>query len=186
MNMSEKSDLQNALSDLLKLSTLDKMTFSVVQTENNICIHSKTHNVLYLILFILYFLLPIMIVGESLKLLVSFILVYYSFFVLFLLNTTKMSHSILIDQSKQMVYIKNNNWLGKIIRKPVKISFSEVNDFLIEYRKIKGTSRRINRIYIETVHLKKISLIDVATEGPSLHNGRKFIEILSVLINLQK
>jgi hypothetical protein len=173
----------SAIKQLQKLSEIRGMTFQCKINEAGLIVERKPNHILFIILYTVYFLLPVLVIGQNIRQLYYMLLLYYPLFFLLIWNTTRKTKSIKIDSDNRVLTIKNNNILGMLIRKKETFSFDNVEKFEAEYTTNKRQGKTFNHIFLKPKNVeKKIFLIELVADGASLRNGNKFVEVLNSLI----
>ena len=182
-NDNTKSNPTNSVSDELHaLSKIKDMSFFVRSTEKQLIVGTKPHHLLYILFYSVYFFLPLLLIGKQLKEYCVLLFFYYPLFVLLIWNISRTSKILIFDLQNKKLTIKNNNVLGALIRKKVKLDFNEIADFEVEYLLNRNKTKSFNQVYLIRENAKKELLIKLAAFGASKINGNKFVELVKLLI----
>jgi len=178
----QENSILSVKKHLQKIFEIRGMSFEVKSFDNTLYIARKPNHLLFILLYLIYFILPVLVIGNRFHELFYLLLLYYPLFFLLVWNTTRKTKSLLFDIDKKVLKIKNNNILGMIIRKPLTIKFDDILKFEATYISNKRKGKTFNQIYLVQPDSKKTFLIEIVAEGASLRNGNKFVELVSSLI----
>ena len=138
------------------------------------------------ILYSIYFAFPLVILGNQLHEMIILLLIYYPLFILLIWNISRTTKLLIFDLDNQLLIVKNNNVLGQLLRRPVKIEFSGITDFEIEYTTNRNKSKTYNIVYLIGTENKKVLLLKLVALGASKKNGNRFVELVNALISFNK
>ena len=155
----------------------------VLKNEHLIVLKHIHFAFLYLVMYLLFLVLPLALFKDNLLANYPTLILYYVLYMLFIWNVSRTSQCMEINEQSQEIVIKNCDWFGKVVHRKKTIPFHAIKEFEAVFQSGKFGSGGKNLIYLNNQDGKKMVLLEIKSGGAGLQNGKMMAHALMILCN---